>query len=261
MKAGTVSANQPVTVSATLAGVVKTSTVNVQSSTATTAKFLLKGYSSELSGLTMGSTVTPAVGSTGKLMVRGTGWVKFSPYLNGDGVGFGLGGNQNTNAAFYDFTGSQVGSIFNANGGQISFSVRSSYSWAERQALPSPAHRWVFDVFDASRRVFQFIVVPSSGRLVFYYQTASATTFFYYVPVGQEDARFGKGVVLNVRLAWDGSKASLYLNGQLAAAPSYTKVTPSWTSASDFSFGAESARVYGGGYFASDDVIADFRVQ
>jgi hypothetical protein len=261
-KAGTASANQSVTVSATLAGVVKRTTVNVlASSTGTTAKFLLKGNSSELSGLMNGSTVAPAVGSTGKLMVRGSGSVNFSPFLNGDGVYFEQGGNQNSNAAFYDFTGSPVGSIFNANGGQISFSVQSSYSWAERKALPSPAHRWVFDVFDASRRVFEFIVVPASGRLVFYYQTASMNAFFYYVPVGQEDALFGKGIVLNVRLAWDGSHASLYLNRQLAVAASYTKVTPSWTSASDFSFGAESARIYGGGYFASDDVIADFQVQ
>ena len=81
----------------------------------------------EVSGVTNGSVVTPAVappGFTGSVMVNGSGSVNFAPAQSGNGVYF-LNCCVNTNNAPLKFTGTTVGSIFNVNQGQVSFYLKS----------------------------------------------------------------------------------------------------------------------------------------
>ena len=115
---------------------------------AVSSTFYLHGNDSEILGTTNGSSVVPTnapTGVSGSVVVRGTGSVAFSPVVNGNGVGFGPGGAQNTNTAFLSFSGAQVGSVFNVNQGDLTFYVKSSYSFAQRQALPANNSRYVFE--------------------------------------------------------------------------------------------------------------------
>ncbi len=91
---------------------------------------------SEVSGVTNGSTVTPGTapaGFTGIVVAHGSGSVNFAPAEVGNGVYF-LNCCSNTNNAYYQFTGSTIGNIFNAGQGQISFYLESRYSFAQRQS-------------------------------------------------------------------------------------------------------------------------------
>jgi hypothetical protein len=224
---------------------------------ATSGGFLLRGLASEVSGTKNGSTVNPASGFAGKLTVRGGGSVNFP---SGGGVSFKKGGQQNGNTAFYTFAGSQVGNVFNANQGEISFNLTSSYSYAARLALPQYNYRQVFDVFDNGRELFCFQVQAVWGRMMFYYNMGGTAGQLFYVPVGYEEAAFGEGKTINVRMVWDGKTMTLYANGYLAASTPYTKATPNWTNSSSFTLGANDPHVFGGGYFSCDDVISDFQV-
>jgi len=53
----------------------------------------------------------------------------------------------NTNNAYYKFTGATIGNIFNVNQGQITFYLKSQYSFAQRQASASQP-RYTFAVRD-----------------------------------------------------------------------------------------------------------------
>src|SRR5689334_19856103 len=96
----------------------------------------LHADASELSGVTNGSVVTPAItppGFLGQVVQTGAGSVNFAPTQVGNGVYF-LNCCGNMNAAYYKFTGAAVGNIFNINQGQISFYLKSRSSFASRQA-------------------------------------------------------------------------------------------------------------------------------
>ena len=75
----------------------------------------------EVSGVANGSVVTPTAapdGFTGAVVANGTGSVNFTPAETGNGVYF-LNCCVNGNNAYYKFTGSTVGNIFNTSQGQI----------------------------------------------------------------------------------------------------------------------------------------------
>ena len=262
--AGTITASSTAVVTATLAGVSATANLSLQppvsaGTAATSAELYLQGAASEVTGTTNGSTVTPTVGPAGlkgSLTVRGTGSVNFAP---SNGVSFKVGGQQNQNTAFYNFTGSQVKNMFNMSQGKVSFNLKSSYSFAARQQLPQNNNRMVFDVYDNSRELFDFQVQAANGRLILYYNTGSTVNQYYYLPAGQEDSLFGAGVTLQVQLSWDGKNTSLYLNGNLVNETPYKGATANWTNNSSFTFGAGDPHSYGGGYFACDDVIGNFQ--
>src|SRR5581483_10108828 len=127
------------------------------SSAAANPRFLLHGNNTEILGLTNGSVVTPTYGPSGlsgSVAVRKTGSVAFSPAINGNGVVFGVGGQQNTNTADLSFTGTQLANIFDVNQGDLTFYVKSSYSFTDRVALPALNFRYVFDVNDGTNRLF-----------------------------------------------------------------------------------------------------------
>jgi len=221
----------------------------------------LHADATEVSGLTNGSTVTPGIapaGFNGAVVVKGTGSANFTPAQVGNGVYF-LNCCANTNNAYYKFTGATVGNIFNVNQGQISFYLKSRYSFTQRQTTAAGV-RGAFDVLDdqASRHLFYFITQVSSGSLLFSYTVGSGAQF-YYVPRGTEDTLFGNGSILKVTITWDGSVSKLYLNDTQVQSSSYTKPTPNWTATSVFDLGAIESAPYGG-YNSSDDVIDEFTV-
>jgi hypothetical protein len=220
----------------------------------------IQANSSEVSGLTNGSVITPTTtpaGFTGTIVVNGTGSVNFTPAQSGNGVYF-LNCCVNTNNAYFQFTGATIGNIFNASQGQVSFALQSRYSFAQRKASAA-APRYAFDVRDGnSKHQFDFLTQVTSQGLQFDYAVGGAT-HIYYVPEGTENTLYGNGVTLQVTISWGSTGAKLYLNGTLVQSASYTAPTPSWTVAANFNLGALDYSTFGG-YSVSDDVIANFIV-
>ena len=220
---------------------------------------LLHSDASEVSGVTNGSTVTPAVapaGFTGKVVVPSGGSVNFAPAQVGNGVYF-LNCCANSANAYYKFTGTTVGSIFNVNQGQISFYLKSRQSFAQRLASAT-LYRQVFDVRDANTHLFGFNIQAIYGYLRFDYTLGGATS--YYIPkTGTEEALFGNGITLKVTMTWDGSVAKLYFNDTLVQQSSYATATPNWSATSIFDLGAYEYVTFGG-YDACDDIIDEFTV-
>jgi uncharacterized protein (TIGR03437 family) len=219
----------------------------------------LHSDASEVSGVTNGSIVTPAIappGFLGQVVVNGGGSVNFAPAQTGNGVYF-LQCCDNLTNAYYKFTGATVGSIFNVNQGQITFYLKSRQSFAQRLASDT-SYRQVFDVRDASTHLFEFNTQAVYGYLRFDYTLAG--TQAYYIPSpGTEEVLFGNGITLKVTMTWDGSVAKLYLNDALVQQTPYVTPAPNWTAASNFDYGAYEYQT-NGGYDSSDDIIDEFTV-
>src|ERR1017187_8698812 len=219
----------------------------------------LHSGASEVSGVTNGSIVTPAIappGFSGKVVVTAGGSVNFAPAQAGDGVYF-LKCCDNSNMAYYKFTGAAVGSVFNVNQGQISFYLKSRQSFAQRLASAT-SFRQVLDVRDANTHLFGFSTQATSGYLRFSY-TLAGSSAYYIAPLGTEEVLFGNGVTLKVTMTWDGSVAKLYLNDPLAQQSPYAPPSPNWSAASNFDVGAYEYLTFGG-YDASDDIIDELTV-
>lgn len=220
----------------------------------------IQGNSSEVTGTTNGSAMTPSVtpgGFTGTVAVNGTGSVNFTPAQSGNGVYF-LNCCGNTNNAFYNFTGSALGDIFKNTQGQVSFTLQSNYSFAQRESKAAAA-RYTFDARDGSgKHQFGFLTSVSGSQLEFTY-TVGGISHVYYVPTGTEDTLFGQGVLLQVTINWGPGGASLYLNGSLSQSTGYSAPASSWTASSNFDLGAYQYSTYGG-YNVSDDTILGFNI-
>lgn len=216
----------------------------------------IRGDQTEVSAATNGSKVTPAsapAGFTGHIVVNGSGAATFT---HGSGVSFQTC-CWNMNTAYYKFTGSSVGTVFGVSQGQISFTLKSRYSFVQRRtAAASP--RYAFDVRDANGHQLYFLTQIVSGALVFSYMAGGAGQY-YFVPAGQEDLLFGRGVSLNVAIKWDGAAITLFLNGQAVKSTPYVPAAQNWTSASNFDLGAYEYQTFGG-YNVLDDSIRDFTV-
>ena len=220
-----------------------------------TTAFLLHGEPAELSGTTNGSVVTPAVGPVGNLVNTG-GSVNFAPAAVGNGVYFVNCCNLRPNA-YYRFTGTQLASIVSAKG-EVDFTLISRQSWAQRRT--NSDYRSVFDVEDTTgHKVLRFFVDNNSGTGIRLFYAVPGTAQSYYVPSGQEDAIFGLGKALAVKITWDGINMRLYQNGSLVQTTPYTPVTPSWSSQSVFTLGGANYYTYGAAN-ACDDIIDEFTV-
>ncbi len=245
-----------------------TGTLNGSSATTmvTVSALQIAGSPSELSGWSNGAIITPTVaprGFAGQLVVAGNGAVKFAPVERETGVYF-LQCCSNVNTAHYKFTGVELGDIFNVDQGQISFYLKSSYSFAQRCATAA-SPRYAFDVQDnvaAQHHLFSFSAGPylnsTSKSLAFNYWLGGGV-YHYYVPPGTEDALFGNGVTLQVTIAWKGNVSKLYMNGELVQSESYSKPSTNWTASSVFALGATEYLTFGG-YNSSDDLISGFTV-
>jgi hypothetical protein len=259
--AGPVTADQAVTVTATLGGTAKSATVTVTPAAVSGILFHLKGESGELpAGAANGAAVAPTVipaGLTGTLLRTGAGSADFLPARTGNGLSFKQGGSQNKNSAFLRFRGANVKDVFGGAKGDITFYLKSTRTFAERKTRLS----WVFDVYDASARKFSFSVNSVGSRLHFLYQLAGSSLKSYTVPAGSEEAVFGKDAVAKVRLAWDGAAISFYLNDTLAQTTPHSGGTANWSTKSTFMVGASGSTVdSGAGFYSFDDVVDEFIV-
>jgi hypothetical protein len=232
----------------------------------TASALQIQGSPSELSGWSNGAIITPIVapnGFVGQLVVAGNGVVNFAPVGKGTGVSFPQCCS-NINTAHYKFTGLELGNIFSVNRGQISFYLKSSYSFAQRYATAASA-RFAFDVQDnvaTQHHLFSFFtgayLNSKSKYLAFGYWLWGAV-HYYYVPPGTEDTLFGDGVTMQVTIAWEGNTIKLYLNSALVQTESYSKPSATWTASSVFDLGATEYLTFGG-YSSSDDLISEFTV-
>jgi hypothetical protein len=222
--------------------------------------FQIQGKPTEVTGVRNGSTVTPEIapgGLTGSVVVNGTGSVNFTSAQTGGGLYF-LNCCTNSNNAYYKFTGAALGSIFNTNEGQISFTLQSRYSFAQRQASAA-SPRYAFDVRDGNgTHLFYFLTQVTSGHLYFTYDIGGSGQN-YWAPSGTEDTLFGSGVTLAVTLSWGSGSLNLYLNGALVKSTAYSAPAANWTSASNFDLGAYEYLNLNG-YGVLDDVIEGFTV-
>jgi hypothetical protein len=221
---------------------------------------LLHADASEASGVIDGSIVTPSIapsGFSGTVVKNGSGSVNFAPAEVGNGVYF-LNCCTNTNNAYYKFTGAAVGNIFNASQGQISFYLKSRYSFAQREASAA-SPRYAFDARDGNgKHLFFFYTQVVSGYLQFTYVVGGEAQD-YFVPRGTEDTLFGIGVILGVTLTWSSSGLNLSLNATQVGSHPYTPSTPNWTAASNLDLGAYEYSTVGG-YNELDDIIDEFQV-
>jgi uncharacterized protein (TIGR03437 family) len=224
----------------------------------------LHSDASEVSGVTNGSIVRPAVappGFTGTVVVTSGGSVNFAPGQAGNGVYFQQCCANSANA-YYKFVSPTVGSIFNVTQGQISFYLNSRQSFAQRKASGT-SYRQVFDVRDATNHLFGFTTQASSSGLTFRYLIGANSTSnpaaTYAAPAGTEETLFGDGVTLKVTLTWSSGVAMLYLNDAMVKKFTYTNPTPNWSAASTFDLGAYEY-LTNGGYNTCDDIIDEFTV-
>jgi hypothetical protein len=183
------------------------------------------------------------------------------PIVGDGGCSFHRNGGQNVDTSFVNFSaGTTFGQVFE-NSSEISFSLKSAYSLAERQALAAPNMRSAFEVYDDVGPMFNFSTFTlSNGALQFGFG-ARGSGAVYTVAAGQEDALYGKGVVLKICVKWTPTAFSLYLNNVLAQTNSLSSRSTNWSSQSAFTIGSRSIRNAGGGYDASDDTVAEFVVR
>jgi hypothetical protein len=237
-----------------------TATATVMLSPSMPSLFQLRGKATEVSSVRNNSTITPELapaGLTGTTVVNGTGSIDFVSSQMANGVYF-TNCCTNSNNAYYKFTGAAIGKIFNTKQGQISFTLQSRYSFAQRQASDATP-RYVFDVRDGNgTHLFYFLTQVTGGYLFFMYEMAGSAQY-YWAPQGTEDTLFGNGISLNVTLGWSSSGINLYLNGNLVRSTPYAASAPNWTNASNFDLGAYEYLNYGG-FYGCDDVVGSFEV-
>jgi hypothetical protein len=220
----------------------------------------LHADATEVSGTQNGATVTPSTGPaglTGTVVVHSGGSVNFAPGAIGNGVYF-QNCCSNSGNAYYKFTGAALGNVFNVNQGQITFYLKSRYSFAQRKVVAA-GQRYAFDVRDGNgNHLFNFMTQVSSGSLEFTYASGGAGSY-YFVPAGTEETVFGNGVLLQVTMSWGSGVSNLYLNGVLVKSVGFAVPTANWSAASNFDLGAFEYLTYGG-YNDSDDIIDEFTV-
>jgi len=210
-----------------------------------------------LNNLQNGYDIIPTTnvgGPNGVEGLAGTGSVVFDET---DGVKFLLGGQQNTNTAYYQFSGATIGNWFDCARGSFAFTVKSSHSWAARQGL---ADHYLFYTQDDGGIVALFVIrvfASSPNRLKFEYGVCGSGTEFD-VDAGQEDVVFGSGVSLAVEGIWNSStnSFSLKFNGSEVQSFFYNPTTMNWGSQSQFILGANG----GGstGYNSLDEYLKNF---
>src|SRR6185369_960477 len=119
------------------------------------------------------------------------GSVNFTAAQTGNGVYF-QNCCANTNNAYYKFTGATIGNVFNVNQGQITFYLKSRYSFAQRQASAWQP-RYSFAVRDGSGQyLFNFLTQVTSGFLYFNYIIDGSPGYWALSP-SAADAMFGSG--------------------------------------------------------------------
>lgn len=228
--------------------------------TAFSQSFQLHIDPSELSGTVNGATITPAIGPSGTVIVNGTGAVNFTPVPAtppGTGAYF-TNCCASTNNAYFKWTGAQLGNLFTASQGSVTFYLTSRYSFAQRLTFGS-SYRFAFDVQDApGTHELGFYMVAVGGttpRLELVYYRGLSAASGYYAPIGAEDNLFGAGVTLKVSITWSNGTMTLSLNDAVAQSSRYAAPIFTWGTTSAFTVGAQA-----GGSYVLDDIIDEFTV-
>jgi hypothetical protein len=255
------------------AAAIETDTLTASVATATnstavtidpTPKFYFKGDTQEMSVLADGAAVTATLnpsGWTGALTVRGNGYVAMDPVSGASGVSFHTGGAQNANTAYVNFSSPDFGTVIN-NSSEISFLLKSAYSFTERKALPASNQRSAFEVYDSTCSWYGFNTYTTAGGQLQLAFAAKGYSGVYTVPAGQEDVLFGKGVIVKIKITWTPTQFSLWINDKLIKTNNVSvPKTAVWSSTSAFTIGSRSARLSGGGYYSSDDTVAEFMMR
>ncbi|MBA3973016.1 MAG: hypothetical protein C0504_02210 [Candidatus Solibacter sp.] len=216
-----------------------------------------------------GAEVTPAIKPAdlkGTLVMRGTGAPVYKE--GGPGVAFTVSGQQNRNTSYYNFTGAGVGEMFDYRvPGQVEVAVESRLSFAGRKALPAAeGNRYVYrialHVSDDEGSKIAWLGWGMMDDYITFYASFFNSGHTYFVPRGSEDAMFGKGVTIRIRVAWDGAgQGTVFVNGGEVGKFSYPMVNPKWTAKSNISIGASNSSDYGGGFWACDDYLTSITVE
>jgi len=195
----------------------------------------------------------------GTLVKLGNGSVQFTPTNFGNGVKFLPGGQQNGDAAFYKYTGSQIGNIFDMNNGEISFKLTSNTSAAQRTLFSNGTY--VFDVRDGlGTQLFQFSTFSfNNGGTIKYMFTIAGKVSDIDLSDSHITNLLDAGTTNDIKLKWDLSKVEFYVNNTLMQSLPRAAVTADWSANSIFTFGSQATS--GGGFFASTDTIDEFKVQ
>src|SRR3954471_23790116 len=88
---------------------------------------------------------------------------------------FFLGCCSNTNNAYYKFSGAALAGIFGISQGQISFTLKSRYSFAQRRS--NAGFRYAFDARDANGHQYYFLTQITSGALNFTYMVGGVAQY------------------------------------------------------------------------------------
>jgi hypothetical protein len=220
----------------------------------------------ELGSVSNGRSITPAVGPSGVLRLRGKGIVNFASTANDQGVSFGPGGQQNAHSAAYDFplSATEFQSLLSEAGGEIDATLVSKFDYAARaKGVPAQNNdhhlETIVSAHNGAKPVLD-LTFDQWTHLTFMAQAPGADPFSYNVPAGLEDVLFGKDKVLKLRLTWDGSAERLYMNNVLVASHAYTRQPIAWGTKSDLVVGAAPHPVYGPGFRALMDTLDELSI-
>lgn len=237
--------------------------ISPEQSAARRTTFALEFSRSNVAQVANGAAVTPSIQPetlAGRLVMRGNGTPVFKS--SGTGVSFTRSGQQNGNTSFYSFTGAGLGEMFEYRvPGQMDVAVESNYSFAERRALTATEgnryiYRTAFHVSDGDGYTVAKLAWGILDDYIAFYANFFNSGHTYYIPRGSEDAMFGKGVTIRLRVAWDGAgRGVMFVNNNQVATFNYRLSNPKWTDKSVVSFGASNSTDYGGGFWACDDFL------
>ncbi len=209
-------------------------------------------------GNTNGKVVNPTVGFSGTVVINGTGSITFNPFepvgSPTDGFFCGVGG-VNNQSGYWNWSGAQVGNIFNPNGGDVIFYWKSYASLAQRNTDNRTG--WCFGVTDdGTRTIWRIEVTPGGGFCTITWQANSTGANQVFDTTYTVNA----GEIAKFRLSWTATTQTLYINDILIQTGATTAYTPSWGPSSQFNIGASAGDNGFSGWKACNDTVADLQV-
>lgn len=243
----------------------KTATTKTQN--VMTDLFNLQANSTEILIAKNYYVIKPTLGDEGRLIRVGSANMSFASVSTSstNGIVFSnanVGKKKNSNdIAYLQFPFKAINSSVNQNEGEISFSIRSKYSFRDRIDISNDS-RFIFSMYTGKVAPFLFSVKTvkgvgknASSTLMFGYRVAGGRDLYFIIPSGKEDEWFGMNKTLNVRMAWKNKRISLYMNDVLVQSTLYTTYTNLWP--------AKTSYIYLGSLNGSKggiDIISDFKV-
>jgi hypothetical protein len=235
-----------------IGGLSTTGSADAQSATATSPSLILEMSSV---GRTDAATVTPAIGPSLSVRVRGSGVVRARGTA---GRSFQQGGQQNTDTAFVEATGHPAASLFSADAGSVTLRAVSLADLSVRTSISGRNHVALTELNtgaadgpsgQAVAMSFSFDNGPS------FYATVNGATGYAVMP----PATFRAGRRYQLSVAWSSGTAVMKIGATEVGRFSYPVQQPNWV-APRFTIGASAD--YGAGYFsAHQDAIERIEIR